>query len=118
MWKKSQASIVDACVRRNCRHVESVCRRGAGGIRSVLTTRRIVEVPTPVAELEQFTPDPLISLAAVLHREALNQRDGFGADRRPTRARRVSPLPDHQAPASAQDGAWSDQAMRAQFPGH
>jgi hypothetical protein len=34
-WKKSQASVVDAWVHRNCRHVESVCHRGAGGIRRI-----------------------------------------------------------------------------------
>ncbi len=45
-WKKSQASIVVAWVRTNCRHVESVCRWGAGGIRRALRTRRIVETPT------------------------------------------------------------------------
>ncbi|MGH3779434.1 MAG: hypothetical protein ACRDRO_02090, partial [Pseudonocardiaceae bacterium] len=45
-----------------------------------------------MAELEQFTPDPLIPTAAVVYCEALNQRGGFGADRRPTCARRVGPL--------------------------
>jgi hypothetical protein len=44
--KKSQANIVDAGVRRNCRQVVSVCRTGAGGIRSRLSTRRMVEAPT------------------------------------------------------------------------
>jgi hypothetical protein len=29
-WKKSTASMVEACVRKNCRHVVSVCRDGAG----------------------------------------------------------------------------------------
>jgi hypothetical protein len=45
-WKKSHANIVDACVRRNCRRLRSVSRIGAGGIRSRLSTRRIVEAPT------------------------------------------------------------------------
>jgi len=36
-WKKSQASIVEACMRRNCRQVDRV-RCGAGGIRSRLRT--------------------------------------------------------------------------------
>ncbi|MYW90838.1 hypothetical protein G3I59_09515 [Amycolatopsis rubida] len=45
-WKKSQASIVDACVRRNCRQVVSFWRSGAGGIRARFRTRRIVEEPT------------------------------------------------------------------------
>jgi hypothetical protein len=43
---KSHANIVDACARRNCRHVVSVHRRGAGGIRSRLRRRRIVDAPT------------------------------------------------------------------------
>jgi len=45
-WKKSVASIVVAWVCRNCRHVVSVCRFGAGGIFSVLRTRRIVDALT------------------------------------------------------------------------
>jgi len=44
-WKKSHASIVDAWMRRNCRHVDLV-RCGAGGIRSRFSTRRTVEAPT------------------------------------------------------------------------
>ena len=71
----------------------------------------------PVAEREQFTLDPLIPPAAVLLCEALNQRDGVGADRRSTCARRVSPVPGRQAPVPAQDGGWGDQAMGAQFAG-
>jgi hypothetical protein len=45
-WKKSTASMLVAWVRRNCRHVVSVCRSGAGGIRWRLRIRRIVEAPT------------------------------------------------------------------------
>jgi hypothetical protein len=45
-WKKSQASIVDAGVRRNCRQVVSVSLIGAGGIRNRCRTRRIVDAPT------------------------------------------------------------------------
>ncbi len=44
-WKKSAASIVAACARRNCRQVVSVCRLGAGGIFSALRTRPIVDAP-------------------------------------------------------------------------
>ena len=32
-WKKSTASMLVACVRRNCRQLVSVCRSGAGGMR-------------------------------------------------------------------------------------
>ena len=45
-WKKSVASIVAACACRNCRHVVSVYRFGAGGIFSALRTPRIVEALT------------------------------------------------------------------------
>jgi hypothetical protein len=43
---QSTASIVDAWVRKNCRHVESVFRCGAGGTRRAVRTRRIVEALT------------------------------------------------------------------------
>jgi len=51
-WKKSHASIVDACERRNCRHVE-LERRGAGGIRSRFRIRRTVEAPTSASSARQ-----------------------------------------------------------------
>ncbi len=44
-WKKSQASIVVAWLRRNCRQVVR-SRCGAGGIRSRFSTRRTVGAPT------------------------------------------------------------------------
>jgi hypothetical protein len=44
-WKKSHASIVDACERRNCRQVDRL-RWGAGGIRRRFSTRRTVAAPT------------------------------------------------------------------------
>jgi hypothetical protein len=45
-WKKSAASMVAAWACRNCRHVVSVRRFGAGGIRGTLRTRRIVDALT------------------------------------------------------------------------
>ena len=45
-WKKSTARIVEACVRRNRRHVVSVVRHGAGGMRRRLRILRIVEAAT------------------------------------------------------------------------
>ena len=45
-WKKSTASMLLACVRRNCRQLVSVCRNGAGGMRRRFRIRRIVEAPT------------------------------------------------------------------------
>ena len=58
-WKKSTASMVKACVRRNCCHVVSVCRFGAEGIFRLLRTRR--GRGRPVAELEQLALDPLVT---------------------------------------------------------
>jgi hypothetical protein len=78
------ASIVDACVRRNVRHVVPEPRSGAGGIFSALRTRRIVDAPTPVAELEQLTLDPLVSPAVALGGEPLDERGDLGADRWPS----------------------------------
>ena len=45
-WKKSAASILAACVCRNCRHVVSVNRSGAGGIFRVFSIRRMVDALT------------------------------------------------------------------------
>ncbi|HEY5989777.1 MAG TPA: hypothetical protein VIV12_25850 [Streptosporangiaceae bacterium] len=44
-WKKSHASIVEARVRRNRRHVD-LERCGAGGIRSRFSARRTMDAPT------------------------------------------------------------------------
>jgi hypothetical protein len=44
-WKKSTASLVDAFVRRNWRHVVSLCLAAAGGIPDCVRTRRIVDAP-------------------------------------------------------------------------
>jgi hypothetical protein len=45
-WKKSHASMVDAWARKNRRYDVSVSRWAAGGIRTRLSTRRMVEAPT------------------------------------------------------------------------
>jgi hypothetical protein len=45
-WKKSQASMVDAWVRRNRRQVVWSRRTGAGGTPRRLRIRRIVDAPT------------------------------------------------------------------------
>jgi hypothetical protein len=58
-WKKSVASIVAAWVCRNCRHVVSVCRCGAGGIFRALRTRRIVAALT---RWPSFSSSPWILL--------------------------------------------------------
>ncbi len=68
-WKKSAASIVDACVCRNFRHVVSERRSGAGGIFSALGTRRIVDAPTRWPSLSsspwiRWYPQPWFSVAS------------------------------------------------------
>jgi hypothetical protein len=91
-----------------------VCRFGAGGIFSALRTRRIVEAPTPVAELEQLALDPLVSPAVVLGGEPLDQRGDLGADRRPSHPVRIGPLAGDQAAVPAQDGARGDEPVPSQ----
>jgi hypothetical protein len=60
-WKKSQASIVAACARRNCRQVAWSALVGAGGIRRFFRTRRIVEAPTPAPHFQKLALDPLVA---------------------------------------------------------
>src|SRR6266516_7343484 len=110
-WKKSVASIVDAWACRNVRQLASVCRFGAGGIFRGLENPADRGRADPVAELEQLTLDPLVSPAAVLGREPLDQRGDLGADRRPSRPVRIAPLAGDQAAVPAQDGAGGDQPV-------
>ena len=68
-WKKSVASMVAAWACRNCRHVVSVFRFGAGGIRRALRTRRMVEAPTRWPSLSsspwiRWYPQPWFSVAS------------------------------------------------------
>jgi len=69
----------------------------------------------PVAELKQLTLDSLVSPAVVLGREPLDQRGDLGADRRPPRWVRVSPLAGDQATVPPQDGARGDQPVHPQL---
>jgi hypothetical protein len=71
----------------------------------------------PVAELEQFTLDPLVPPAGILPREALDQRGGLGTERRSAAAVWVGPIPGDQAAVPSQHGARCDQAMCPQVPG-
>jgi len=68
----------------------------------------------PVAEFEQLALDPVVSPAAVLGGEPLNQRGDLGTDRRPSCPLRVGPLPRDQAVVPPQDSAGGDQPMRSQ----
>ena len=68
----------------------------------------------PVANLEQFTLDPLVSPAVVLRGEPLDEQGDLGADWRPSRPVRVGPLSGDQAAVPAQDCAGGDQPVRSQ----
>src|SRR6266404_5477276 len=96
-WKKPVARIVAACAHRNCRHVASVCRFGAGGIFGALEDPADRGGADPVAGLEQLAFDPLVSPAAVLGGEAPDQRGDLRTDWRPARAARIGLLPGDQA---------------------
>ena len=71
----------------------------------------------PVAELEQFALDSLVSPAMVLDGEPLDERGDLGADRRPTPPMRVGPLPGDEASVPPQDGAWVTRRYARSFPG-
>src|ERR1022692_2371596 len=115
-WKKSVASIVAACARRNCRHVVSVCRFGAGGELQYLEDPADRRRADPVAELEQFALDPLVSPAAVLGGEPPGQRGDLCAGWRSSCAARIGPLPGDQAAVPPKDGSRGDQAVCSQLP--
>jgi hypothetical protein len=89
-----------------------VCRFGAGGIFSALRTRRIVEALT--RWLEQLALDALISPAAVLGREAPDQRGSLCTDWRSARAVWIGPFPGDQAAVPPKDGTGGDQAVCSQ----
>src|ERR1039458_10579908 len=89
---------------RTRRQVVSVRRLGAGGIRSALRTRRIVDALArwpdgPMARWPSLSNalDPLVPLRGVLGGEPLDERGDLGADRRPARPVRVGPLLSDQA---------------------
>jgi hypothetical protein len=105
------ASIVAAWAFRNWRHVVSVWRFGAGGIEDPADRGGA----GPVAGLEQLALDRLVSPAAVLGGETLDERGDLGAGRRPSRAVRVGLLLGDQAAVPAQDGAGRDQPVRPQL---
>jgi hypothetical protein len=111
-WKKSQASMVDAGVCRNCRHVVSVSRTesyppplqdAADGGRS-----------HAVAKLDQLALDSLVSPAGILPGYALDQLGHGGGDGRASDAMWICPFPGNQATMPAQDCARCDHAMPPQ----
>jgi len=71
-WKKSTASVVAACVRRNRRQVVSVARSGAGGNPPPLEDPADRGCADAMAELEQFTLDVLVGPRLVLAGQLFN----------------------------------------------
>jgi hypothetical protein len=109
------ASIVAAWAFRNWRHVVSVWRFGAGGIRWALRIRRIVEAPIRWPSLSsspwiRWYPQLLFSVARRSMSAAVSALTGG----RP-RAVRVGLLLCDQAAVPAQDGAGRDQPVRPQL---
>ena len=108
-WKKSVASIVAAWAFRNRRHVVSVCRFGAGGIRRALRIRRIVEAPARWPGLSSspwihWYPQLLFSVASRSMSAVISALTGG----RPVR---VGLLLCDQAAVPAQEGAGRDQPV-------
>ena len=71
----------------------------------------------PVAELEQFTLDPLVSPAVILAGELPDQHYDLRADRRTARPVRVGPLPGDEAAVPPKHGPRGDQPVRPQACG-
>jgi hypothetical protein len=71
----------------------------------------------PVAELEEFALDALVSPAVVLGGEPLDERGDLGADRRASRVVRVGPFLSGQATMPSQNGARCDQPVCLQPSG-
>jgi hypothetical protein len=99
--KKSTASMVCACARRNSRPGESGPLAGRPQIRlsEELAYGRGRDCQAEPAEL---AGDPLVAPAWVLTREAEHQRADLAADRRPTSAFAVSPATGDQPSVPAQ----------------
>ena len=68
-----------------------------------------------VAEFEEFALDSLVSPVVVLGGEPPDKHGDLGADRRPSRPVRVSPLAGDQAAMPAQDGAGGYQPVHPQL---
>jgi hypothetical protein len=109
--------MVAAWVCRNCRQVVSVCRSGAGGIRSALRNPADRGRADPEAELEQLALDPLVAPAVILAGEPPDQHGDLGADRRPSRPVRIGPLAGDEAAVPAKHGTRGDQPVYPQTPG-
>src|SRR6266516_638524 len=101
--RKSQASVVAACARRNERQSSLAalgCRRNTGGLEQVAHQRGGDVDP----ELAQFADDPDVTPAAVLVRQPQDQLAHLAVDRRSTGTPvRVRPVFGNQLPVPAQE---------------
>ena len=80
-WRKSTASMVEACARSNRRDDVSVDRSGAGGIRRRLRILRIVDA---LSAIKLFPQLPLKSVPRVTtHESSTGRRSRPSAIRRP-----------------------------------
>ena len=95
----------------------SVCRFGAGRDPQCPKDPADRGSADPVAELEELALDPLVSPAVVLGGESPDERGDLGADRRPARPVRISPLPRDQAAMPPEHGAGCDQPVHPQPSG-
>ena len=116
-WKKSAASMVAAWACRNCRHVVSVRRFGAGGICRALRIRRIVDALTRWPSLSsspwiRWYPHEVFSAASRSISAVISALTGG----RPF-AIRAGPLLCDRAAVPPQDGARRDQPVRPQRSG-
>ena len=103
-----------AWVRRNCRQLVSVCRRGAGGTRWRFRIRRGADA---VAECEQLALESLVSPARVLPCHPHHQSGDGVVDRWSSGPVGVGPSSADEAAMPAQDRVRGDQAVATQRPG-
>jgi hypothetical protein len=104
-------------VRKNCRHVVSMCRDGAGGYLSLSedpADRRNAEA---VAKCEGFSLDSLVTPGCVLLGHSFDQCGGSVVDGRAPGSVRIGPLFGNQTTVPAQDGAGYNQAVSAECLG-
>ena len=104
--KKSQASMLAACWRRNSRQLGPE-RLGAGPSRLASRIRLIVLGRDAQAELEELAGDPRVAPAWVLARDAQNELSHPTIDGRTARGPpRLRPPTTHELPMPAQKRLW------------
>ena len=87
---------------------------GCRGIFRALRTRRMVDAPTPMTELQKLALDALVPPGGLLGGEPLDHRGDLGTDRRPARPVRIGPLPGDEAAVPPEHGAGCDQPVPPQ----